>query len=144
MSKVWSKSGTAFMPTDVTDNVDLLPVGVYSIGMSMRGIYLDRTGDDFQFGYKIYGKDTSFINRVVRTVHHTPGNLGVLLNGVKGTGKTVTAKQIANSLNMPVILMTTNHGDNFLGAFGEFINANIKQDVCLFFDEFEKVYPSER
>lgn len=64
-----------------------LPVGVYDIVVTRFGIHLDKVNDSFVFPYKIYGLQTDFINHVIKTYENTTGNLGVLMNGIKGTGK---------------------------------------------------------
>jgi SpoVK/Ycf46/Vps4 family AAA+-type ATPase len=60
----------------------------------------------------------------------------VLLNGLKGTGKTVTAKVICNKLNLPVILINENPEG---GGIPDFLN-EIEQDVIVMMDEYEKVF----
>jgi ATP-dependent 26S proteasome regulatory subunit len=62
--------------------------------------------------------------------------MGVLLNGVKGTGKTITAKILANKLNLPIILIGTKHPE-----MSTFISS-ISQDLVIFIDEYEKIYSS--
>lgn len=130
----WSKSGSTYTPGEY-DVIDRLPNGVFEVALNERGqLVLHRISDRFDFSYKVYGIDESFIQRVVRTFHHRSGNLGVLLHGVKGTGKTVAAKLIANKTGLPIILV--NHA--FKGL-SEFIS-NIAEEVVLIFDEFEKEF----
>ena len=50
-------------------------------------IYLEEFADEFTFGFKLYGLESNFIDHVLTTYRHTSSNLGVLLNGTKGTGK---------------------------------------------------------
>ena len=55
-----------------------------------------------------------------------------MLNGAKGTGKTVTAKVMANKLGLPVILCEKPYP-----GLSRFL-AGIDHDCIFFFDEFEK------
>ena len=109
---------------------------VYTVGLDSNGrFFLSKNSDGFDFDYKIYGLERDLINRVVKTYKATKkGNLGILLNGLKGTGKTVTSKIISNELNQPVILVT--HSTN---GIGNFINS-IPQDITVFVDEYEKIF----
>lgn len=50
--------------------------------------------------FKIYGMESKLIEHVMRTFENTTSNLGMLFNGIKGTGKTITAKIIANRTNL--------------------------------------------
>jgi DNA-directed RNA polymerase subunit F len=63
------------------------------------------------------------------------------MNGVKGTGKSVTAEQICNLFlenhNMPVILINQR-----MNGLIEFL-ASIEQDIVVFVDEYEKVFVNE-
>ena len=139
MAQVWAKYGNDyFMSDDAAKVVNLVP-GIYNIKESLRGLYLSMIQEEFTFDYKVYGKDNPFIQRVLKTYDNTIGNLGMILNGIKGTGKTVTSKLLANDLvkkGIPVILVNHNFDD-----LQEFIN-KIPQNVALVFDEFEKVFSS--
>lgn len=134
--KKWNKSGNNFSLGDVTNQINSLPVGVYTLNQSMFGFYLEKIEDKFEFNHKLYGLETSLINRVVKTWKGTDRNLGILLNGLKGTGKTVSAKVICNELDLPVILVNSNPEG---GGIPEFLN-QIDQDVIVFIDEYEKIF----
>lgn len=97
MSKIWTCSGNTY--TRITSGYGVenhLPVGVYNIHLTMTGFHLERYADKFTFPHKIYGLQREFIDHVTKTFRSTEGNLGILLTGTKGTGKTVTAKELAN------------------------------------------------
>lgn len=134
--KLWSTKQNLYFISDVSNTAETLPLGIYNLCYDpKKGAYLERLADDFKFDYKIYGAEQSFIKRVQKTYLKTTGNLGVLMNGVKGTGKTVTAKLIANTLGQPIILAHINIGQ----AMIDFINS-INQNITVFFDEFEKIF----
>jgi len=112
-----------------------LEPGVYELQPNMFGFHLTPLSEKFEFPYKIYGLETDIIKRVLKYYFKTDtGNLGVLLNGVKGTGKTVTSKILCNSLNLPIIVVP-----NYFENANSFINA-IPQDIVVFVDEYEKIY----
>lgn len=135
MKKTWQVFNDEYIPQDVTSNITFLEQGVYDVRfMPLRGLYLKKIEDEFKFDFKIYGLEQKFIERVVKTYHSTKGNMGVMLNGVKGTGKTITAEILANQLNMPIILV----GDNLPGL-NSFLT-EIAQDISIFIDEYEKVF----
>lgn len=138
MNNQWSVSGNIYNVAEVSGLLPKLPVAVYNMVETLAGIHLEKQGDKFEFPYKVYGVETAFINRVVKTWNNISGNMGLLLNGIKGTGKTVTAQQIANALGLPVILITRD-----MGGLLPFIN-EIQQDVFLMFDEYEKSFQVER
>ncbi len=136
MNNQWVQSSNNFYIREVSQNVEKLTPAIYKLEEDPRSgeIYLSQVMDKYEFPYKVYGIETSFIDRVKTTYDNTKGNLGILLNGVKGTGKTVTAKQICNKLELPVILIHTAYQ-----GIPNFIN-DIQQDVIIFVDEFEKIY----
>jgi len=137
VKRVWGVNGDIYSPEKFSHQLEKLPVAVYLIGQSMFGYYLEKIEDKFEFPYKIYGLERDLINRVKRTYEAGNSNLGILLNGIKGTGKTVTAKQICNELGLPVILI--NQAFENMSNVAEFI-ADIEQDVIVFFDEYEKIF----
>ena len=61
--------------------------GIYEVKVSMTGFYLSKIAEFFTFDYKLYGLNQKFIDYVLKTYENTTGNLGVLLDGIKGTGK---------------------------------------------------------
>jgi len=134
-----SKSGNDHYLIDDTNLIDELPVGNYIIMQNENtGQFYLQKKEDFKLPPKIYGKDTNFINRVLKTYAHL-GNretLGILLNGLKGTGKTIDAELIAIESGLPVLFLTKAFIDinfkNFLSS--------ITQEFVLFIDEFEKIY----
>lgn len=133
--KNWQQSNNSYFLRDITSQVKHLPIGVYTLKEDkMIGLYLDHAQNNFGFTHKIYGKDTNFINRCIKSYNNTTGNLGVLLSGIQGTGKSVTAKLICNELNLPVISITDEYDDldNFL--------SEIEQDCIILIDEYEKIF----
>ena len=132
---VWLKNGRVLKQVDNTIQVvDTLPKRVYSMGYDpdRHEIFLEDFADEFHFDFKIYGMESKLVEHIMRTFENTTSNLGILFNGVKGTGKTITAKIIANKTNLPVILINAPYP-----GLADFIS-KINCPCVLFFDEFEK------
>ena len=137
MSKVFLKRGSVYSQTEGNFHIlDLLDSGIFQINQDPQTgeLFLARIADNFHFGFKLYGLDNRLITHVIDTYYKQPvkRNLGVLLNGAKGTGKTVTAKVLSNELGLPVILCERPYP-----GLSKFL-ASINQDCIFFFDEFEK------
>lgn len=113
-----------------------IPVGNWLLKFHpQKGFYLEKSSD-FKLPPKIYGNAEQLATRYLNTFANQNGNLGILLSGLKGTGKSVTAKITAARSNRPVIIIS----EPFDGdGFKSFLN-NISQEVVVFIDEFEKVY----
>jgi hypothetical protein len=128
-------SGEWYLSKDLPDIKKKLPPGIYELCIGLKGPFLKIVQEEFVMPEKMYGLETKTVDKVLKTFGHSSVmNLGVLFKGLKGTGKTITAKVICKKLNIPVILIT-----NPSEGVNEFINA-IEQDIVLLFDEFEKVY----
>ena len=90
MSKIFLQRGSRLSLVD--DNFDKHPIlekGLYDLRFTMEdGIYLEKTGEGFEFNYKLYGLDNTFISHVLNTYKRSKvkKNMGVLLNGERGTG----------------------------------------------------------
>ena len=98
-NKIWNEDGNTYRLRDKTKRLEKLENAVYTLEVDMFGFYLEKKEKEFTFDHKLYGLETTLIDRICRTYAATSGNLGVLLNGEKGTGKTVTAKIICNRLS---------------------------------------------
>lgn len=135
------KDGEMLWPTQegVYDVRDNLPVGTYTVGAHpMRGWYL-KPITDFDISGKIYGKTTRHAERILSTFTSRPHSTGVLLNGEKGSGKTMLAKMIsqkAAAMGISTLVINT----AFCGdSFNTFIQS-INEPCVIVFDEFEKVF----
>lgn len=96
-----------------------------------------RDTNEFRLPLKLYDIDTSFRKIVKRSYESYDTNLGVLLMGNKGQGKSVTAKLLCKELGLPVITITGRIPVDV--DFIKFFNG-IEQDFVLFIDEFEKLF----
>lgn len=112
---------------------DYINAGNYNLCESLRGLYLHKV-EPFSFNHIVYGVEDKFISRVVKTFNALDKSTGILLNGLKGTGKTVTAKKIAIESKLPIILVS-----KAFGGLTNFIN-NLPQSCAIFIDEYEKVF----
>lgn len=137
---VWQRVGDNFYPSNIRDVIKDLEPKIYKVVFDVKSnsCFLQFVDNQFDFGYKVYGAETKFVNRVYKTYNNTNSNLGVLLNGVKGTGKSVTAKLICNAMKLPVIIID----QDYEGREVDLI-ATISQDCVILCDEFEKVYAGD-
>lgn len=132
--EMWTKNGNEYYLREAVTDCDALPPYVYQVETPGLGpTHLSYRQDHFEFPYKVYGQMT-FPERVRRTFECTSGNLGVLMTGLKGTGKTVEAEHICNFLKLPVILVGSKDPRVL-----EFLN-EIPCDVVVFIDEYEKIF----
>lgn len=141
IEQAWSQQSSSFFPVslDRENMPGKLPVGVYRIEFDPeRGFYLTLLEDSFSMPAKIYGLQRGLIDRVKTSFHAHNTNLGVLLNGLRGTGKTVTCKMLCNELKLPVVLVEKQRD-----GLPQFLS-EISQTVVLFFDEFEKTFEQDR
>jgi hypothetical protein len=115
-----------------------LPVGTYIVQFSdTRGYYLVRK-EDFKLPSKTYG-DFAITDRWIKSYqHNSEKNLGIILSGIKGSGKTITAQKFCIDSGLPVIMLTNAWSG---AAFTDFITSPVFNNCIIFIDEFEKVYP---
>lgn len=88
---------------------------------------------------KIYGKlQNTRAERIQKGFVNSSASVGVLLSGLKGTGKTVLLKLIANRIveqGLPVISISEPHSGDKFNTFIESLG-----ECMLIFDEFTKTY----
>jgi hypothetical protein len=126
---------------DITDHI---PPGVYQIKVKPMSeeLYIDSI-NNFEMPKKIYGSLSDKATRIINTFFSRDTSTGVLLEGDKGSGKSLLAKLIsvkcATEYNMPTLVISE-------PLFGDKFNAfiqRIEQPMIIIFDEFEKVYDKE-
>lgn len=131
------QNGEKFSFADITGTYDKLPVGNYMLKYSEReGFFLIKK-EQFVMPSKVYG-DQSIVNRWLTSwKHNSHKNLGILLTGLKGSGKTITAQKFCIDSNLPVIIISS----GFSGSdFVDFITNPKLGECIIFIDEFEKIY----
>ena len=138
------RNGNTFRVAD--DNaLDLhkhLPVGNYIVKQDpFKNFFLEMI-DGFTQVPKLYGDTQRYSDRIINTFLERSVSTGVLLNGEKGSGKSLLAKTLsidAAALNIPTIVINQPWaGDDFNKLIQD-----IDQPCVILFDEFEKVYDRE-
>lgn len=140
MSKyVISGSEVKIFSNEALNVHDKLPVGTYRVATSPQGeIYLDSIAN-FKLSNKIYGSHDKMKNRIINTFLSREDSTGILLSGLKGTGKTLLTKDISISLReqgVSSIVVDSPIPTTALSAFLQ----QIAEPVVIIFDEFEKLY----
>lgn len=127
---------------DDLKSYDDLPAGYYSVCFQqMRGFYLERHSDLIVLEDKIYGQHLEKVDKVVESFRQFQRNLGVILSGDKGIGKSMFCRLLGIKMvdmNVPVIIV-----DSFIPGIGGFLE-KIDQEVMVLFDEFDKTYGKAR
>lgn len=122
---------------------DLLPGGNYSVQFNpVRGYYLEKIAN-FPEQKKVYGNSFANRDRIINTFKIRPNNLGVVLTGEKGSGKTMLGRMICSELakeGVPTLFINAPLTD---GSFFEFLY-RIEQPCIVFIDEFEKIYDGKQ
>lgn len=139
-SIIWLKDSRVLKQVNSTIQVlNSLETKIYTLECNQRSgeLYLEEYADKFHFDFKVYGMESNLISHIMKTFKNTSGNLGILFNGIKGTGKTITAKIIANEMNLPVVLINSPYP-----GLADFIS-KINCPCIFFFDEFEKNFNSD-
>ena len=120
-----------------------LPVGNYTVKQNqMTGQFFLEMVDSFPDIGKLYGKTTRHSERILSTYLSRPNSTGVMLNGEKGSGKTLLAKTISREAaekGIPTLIINTAFSGDVFNKFMQ----DIEQPCVILFDEFEKVYTDQ-
>ena len=144
-SQQWiNESGTFFPVSGDTRLLESPGSGVFVVVQistpMMKRIGLKKIGERFDFDFKLYELGTEPIIRLVKKTWESDTfiegnkNLGVIFNGIKGTGKTISAKLLCNAIGLPVVIVQ-NNGDGLL-PFLQSLNF----ECVVFIDEAEKTF----
>jgi hypothetical protein len=145
VSQQWINEAGTFYPVSGDTRLLASPgdgvfVVVESATPMMKRIGLNRIGDKFDFDFKLYELGTDPIIRLVKKTWESRPfvegnkNLGVIFNGIKGTGKTLSAKLLCNAIGLPVVIVQ-NSSEGLL-PFLQSLNF----ECVVFIDEAEKTF----
>ena len=119
---------------------DLTPGMVYNIKVDRftETISLEEFGN-LSLPSKVYctSRDERFVDKVINSYNLSEnGFTGVMLAGLKGSGKTVMAKCIANKSGLPIVNIDKNIRPYMLKSLVEKLGDT---SVCFLFDELDKL-----
>ena len=116
---------------------DALPAKTYTVRFAqMSGFYLEER-TDLAVKEKAYGVHTEKADKVLKSFALFERNMGVILSGDKGIGKSLFARCLceqAVSAGYPVIIV-----DQFIPGIATYIES-IEQEAVFLFDEFDKTF----
>lgn len=142
------KDGNDFHVTD-SKNIDIhesIPAGTYMVMFHpLKGFYLSGIENMF-IPEKIYGKTLNQAERIYHTFTQRPKNTGVLLNGEKGSGKTLMLSLLAHKImknGFPVIVVNSNFEETKDNGLTKFLS-EIAQPCMVAFDEFDKTFETDK
>lgn len=120
---------------------DKLPVQTYVVTFNkMSGFSLKKREELECNEEKIYGVHIEKINKAIKAFNSFNRNLGIILSGDKGIGKSLFARLLASKAlenEIPVIIV-----DTYYPGIASFIES-IEQEVMVLFDEFDKTFTKQ-
>lgn len=124
--------------------LDHIPPGNYSVNYDERtGAIYFTAGEQFTRPSRVYGKLQVWTERILNTFYDRPNTTGVLLYGIKGSGKSQLGRLVAieaATRGVPTLTLNTMMSGEVLAKVLESFN----QPVIVFIDEFEKLYSDRR
>ena len=136
--KVTSQGNVYLIHTDLMRTHEDIPAGVYYVRREQsKGFYLHRRPMPELNESKIYGELPKKCDKALDTFARFERNLGVILSGDKGIGKSLFAKvlsQAAIGEGYPVLII-----DRPYDELGDFLDG-IEQECIVIFDEFDKTF----
>jgi hypothetical protein len=118
---------------------DALPAGTYVVFSDNKGLFLRKTVD-LEVNETVYDELGVKTSHVLKSFSKSSRNLGVVLSGEKGLGKSFFGRLLcseARKNGIPTVIVP-----GFYVGLPEFLNS-IRQEVVVFFDEFDKTFDQE-
>lgn len=141
----WINEGGTYYP--ISGNTVLLDTpghGVFNVVKSANPmdsrLGLVKIADHFDFNFKVYELGCEEMLQTIQKTWESDvfvngnKNLGVIFNGLKGTGKTLSAKLLCNALNIPVVIVQYPY-DGLV-----FFLQSLCFECVVFIDEAEKTF----
>lgn len=139
------KTGSKILPRPKGIDYDLKPKVIYNLvsksNLFDKIIYLDEKSEINIDKMYISDSDKNLIKRISDSFN-TNNTTGVLLSGLKGSGKTMMARRLCAACDCPIIVVDP---DVSIKEMTKFFS-DITVPIALIFDEFEKnrkKWPSE-
>lgn len=112
-----------------------LPANTYKVCFNPMSGFSLKLHSDLNVCERIYGNTPNKVDKVLNTFKKFNRNMGIILSGEKGSGKSVFARLLAEKgkeLNLPLIIV-----DEPFKGVEDFLES-ITQECIVLFDEFEK------
>ena len=119
---------------------DELPAGAYQVNFSQQSGFFLTGYDEITITEKVYGVHTEKVTKVLNSFKVFERNLGVILSGAKGIGKSLFGKMLsveAIAEGYPLIIV-----NQYIPGIADYLTS-IQQEVVVFFDEFDKTFYSK-
>lgn len=123
---------------DDLKSYDRLPADYYVVRFSINaGFFLEKYSEFQMTESKIYGVHLEKVKKVLASFKMFNRNLGVILSGDKGIGKSLFARLLGREAvqnGIPVVIV-----EEYIDGIGSFIE-KIEQEIMILFDEFDKTF----
>ncbi len=130
--KIYVKGSTANLTSK-------FPVGTYTIKQDSMGQFFLSPVEQPPVPKKLYGDHRKKVDRIINTWKDRNKDTGVLLSGLKGSGKTLIIKMLATELASEGVSTIYINDDFHSEEFITFINSIEGRNIIVF-DEYEKVF----
>lgn len=122
---------------DTIETFDVIPPKTYTIRFAkMSGFFLE-AHTNLTVQEKVYGPHVEKAEKVLRSFKIMERNLGVILSGDKGIGKSMFSRllcDMAVAAGYPVLI-----ADNYYPGIDDYLES-IQQEIVVLFDEFDKTF----
>lgn len=116
---------------------DQLPPKAFLVNFNQQEGFSLSLYSDIEVNERIYGVHAEKVSKVLKSFNLFERNLGVILSGDRGLGKTLFTKMLAKKgmeLGFPLVIVNT-----YFPGIAEYLN-NIEQEIIVLFDEFDKTF----